>query len=120
MNLHPSYLSGCSCCPSDSLIGCVRPGGGPGRTGWANHVQTGPRWGLSPCSSSPSPHDGSRGQEVAGPSGCPSSYWHCDSLSSCTEDEKHTAVKVRSIPGMGSIVILIWFKFPFGRNRFET
>lgn len=84
------YLSGCSCCPSGSLIGCVRPGGGPGRTGWVSRVRTGRRWELSPCSSSPSPRDGSRGQEAEGPSGCPSSCWHCGSLSSCTEEHKHT------------------------------
>lgn len=88
------YLSGCSCCPSGSLIGCVRPGGGPGRTGWASRVRTGRRSELSPCSSSPSPRDGSRGQGVAGPSGCPSSCWRCGSLSSCTEEHKHTGEEV--------------------------
>lgn len=82
------YLSGYSCFLSGSLIGCGRPVGGPGRTGWASCVRTVRHWVLSPCSSSPSPRDGSTGQEVAGPSGCPSSYWHCGSLSSCTEDKK--------------------------------
>lgn len=82
------YLSGCSCCPSGSLIGYVPPGVGPGRTGWASRVQRGQHWELSPCSSSPSPHGGSRGQAVAGPSGCPFSYWRCGSLSSCKEDQK--------------------------------
>lgn len=83
--LNHLYLSGCSCCLSDSLIGCVRPGGGPGRTGLVSHVQMGQRWELSPCSSSPSLHGGSRDLEAAGPSGCLFSCWHCDSLFSYTE-----------------------------------
>lgn len=78
------YLSGCSCCRSGSLIGCVPPEGGPGRTEWASRVRTGRRWELSPCSSSPSPRDGSTGRGGAGPSGCPSSYWRCGSPASCT------------------------------------
>lgn len=84
------YLNGCFCSPSGSLIGCVPPGGGPGKTGLVNRGQMVRCWELSPCSSSPSPRGGSRGPEAAGPSGCPSSYWHCDLLSSCTEDEKRT------------------------------
>lgn len=90
------YLSGCSCCLSGSLTGCVRLGGGPGTTGWVNHVRTGQHLELSPCSSFPSPHDGSRGREAAGPSGCPSSYWNCGSLSSYTDEKVRGKVDVKN------------------------
>lgn len=90
------YLSGCSCCPSGSLTGCVQLEGGPGTTGWVNHVRTGRHWEPSPCSSFPSPHDGSRGQEAAGPSGCPSSYWHCGLLSSYTGEKVRGKADVKN------------------------
>lgn len=80
------YLSGCSCCLSGSLIGCGQPAAGPGRTGWASRVRRGRRSELFPCSSFPSLRGGSKGQEAAGPSGCPSSCWRCGSLSSCMEE----------------------------------
>lgn len=79
------YLSGYFCCLSGFLTGCVQPGEGPGRTGWVSHDQRGRRWGLFPCSSSPSLHDGSRGQEASGPSGCLFFCWCCGSPSSCTK-----------------------------------
>lgn len=95
------YLSGCFCCLSGFLTGCVQPGEGPGRTGWASHDQRGRRWGLFPCSSSPSLHDGSRDQEASGPSGCLFFCWRCGSPSSCTQTWQAVSEEVnRSISGL--------------------
>lgn len=95
------YLSGCFCCLSGSLTGCVQPGEGPGRTGWASHDPRGRRWGLSPCSSSPSLHDGSRGQGASGLSGCLFFCWCCGSPSSCTKRWQAVSQEVnRSITGL--------------------
>lgn len=82
------YLSGCSCCLSGFLIGCVQPVEGPGRTGWVSHGRMVQHLEPFPCSSFPFLHDGSRGQEVSGLSGCPSFCWHCGLLSSCTEEHR--------------------------------
>lgn len=88
------YLSGCSCCLSGSLIGCGQPAAGPGRTGLASRGQRGRRWGPFPCFSFPSLRGGSKGPEVSGPSGCPSSCWRCDSLSSCTQERRTRSFRV--------------------------
>lgn len=90
------YLSGCSCCRSGFLTGCEQPGEGPGRPGGASRGQRGRRWGLSPCSSSPSPRDGSRGQEASSPSGCLSFCRRCGWPASCTQTRQAVSGEANS------------------------
>lgn len=73
-----SYLSErCSCSPAAFLTGCDWLEWALGNFGWGSPFLPGRCLAASRCFSSPFPHDGSRDQGAAGPSGCPSFCQHC-------------------------------------------